>query len=71
MEQRAALSKNIKNWELLQLVYMPGLLQYQVEIGVGGPTSWESEPKPEDIDLFLPSWLPADRRVAACIDELP
>lgn len=50
---------------------MPGLLQYQTDIGVGGPTMWDMDPNPEDVDLFLPSHLPAHRQVVACIEGLP
>ncbi|KAF8196486.1 hypothetical protein BJ912DRAFT_823307, partial [Pholiota molesta] len=70
-EQRAALSRNIKNWEPLCSIYIPGLLQYQTEAGNGGLTTWENEPKPEDVDLFLPSQLPTNRREAACTKGLP
>ncbi|KAF8190121.1 hypothetical protein BJ912DRAFT_850355, partial [Pholiota molesta] len=69
-EQRAALAKNIKNWEPLCAIYMPGLLQYQADVGVGGPTAWDADPNPEDMDLFLPSRLPANRRAVACIEGL-
>jgi uncharacterized membrane protein YgcG len=70
-EQRAALSKNIKNWEPLRAIYIPGLLQYQTETGNGGPAVWENGLNPEDIDLFLPSQLPTGRREAACTSGLP
>lgn len=70
-EQRAALSKNIKNWEPLRTVYVPGLLQYQMETGNDGSAVWETRPKPKDIDLFLPLQLSTNRREPACALGLP
>ncbi|KAF9470371.1 hypothetical protein BDN70DRAFT_780429, partial [Pholiota conissans] len=71
-EQRAALSKNVKNWESLRSIYIPGLLQYHTEMGLQSSTGAEDEgeSKVEDVNLFLPSRLPAERREAACVEGL-
>ncbi|KAF8201853.1 hypothetical protein BJ912DRAFT_1054145 [Pholiota molesta] len=69
-EQRTRLSKNVQDWELIRNAYMPGLLQYQMETGVGGPTVWDGNPSPEDVDLFLPSQLPDRHRSTVCIEGL-
>ncbi|KAF9470561.1 hypothetical protein BDN70DRAFT_902008 [Pholiota conissans] len=63
-EQRKALSKNIRNWEPLRSIYIPGLLQYQNEMGLQTSIGNESEGgmKPEDVNLLLPSCLPFKNR---------
>ncbi len=50
---------------------MPGLLQIQTTRGMNPKVLWSSNPNPEDVDLWLPSALPADRRQATCVANLP
>ena len=70
-DQRALLTKRIQAWELVRSVYIPGLLQYQVECGIGSPRSWDNYPNAEEVDLFLPSQLPRERCRAICAEGLP
>ncbi|KAF9472049.1 hypothetical protein BDN70DRAFT_819206, partial [Pholiota conissans] len=67
----AALAKNIKNWESLRSIYIPGLLQYLADSGIGGTAHWDADPNAEEVDLFLPSKIPSSRREKACVDGLP
>lgn len=50
---------------------MPGLLQIQTELGVNPTALWASNPNPEDVELFLPSKIPPERRRHSCIEGLP
>ena len=50
---------------------MPGLLQIQTTLGVNPAALWSTNPDPEDVDLWLPSALPADRRQISCVTNLP
>ncbi|KAF9472815.1 hypothetical protein BDN70DRAFT_818108 [Pholiota conissans] len=54
----------------LYALYIPGLVVYQAQEGVD-VASWENDPNPEDVDLFLPSQLPTTHQTAACMDGLP
>lgn len=49
---------------------MPGLLQYSTNKGCNVASTWESEPKPEDVALWLPSEIAADQRHIVCIEGL-
>lgn len=49
---------------------MPGLLQYTTNKGCNVASTWESEPKPEDVALWLPSEITADQRCTVCVDGL-
>ncbi|KAF9471463.1 hypothetical protein BDN70DRAFT_819963, partial [Pholiota conissans] len=69
-EQRAALAKSIKNWESLRAIYIPGLLQYSADAGIS-VSPWDADPCPEEVELFLPSRLPTDRRSNICVEGLP
>ncbi len=70
-DQRALLTKRMQAWELIRGIYIPGLLQYQVESGTGSPHSWENGPDPEDVELFLPSKLPPNQCRAICAEGIP
>ena len=70
-DQRALLMKRMQAWELVRGIYVPGLLQYQVESGIGGPRSWDDSSNPEDIELFLPSQLPSNQCRAICAEGIP
>ncbi len=50
---------------------MPGLLQIQTDLGVTPIAIWNSNPNPEEVNLYLPSAIPSNRRNAACVPNLP
>ncbi|KJA22732.1 hypothetical protein HYPSUDRAFT_202044 [Hypholoma sublateritium FD-334 SS-4] len=70
-DQRKILTDKVKNWQTVQAVYMPGLLQIQTNCGANPIALWSSNPNPEDVELWLPSNLPADQRRAVCVEGLP
>lgn len=76
VEQRNMLQSRLRSWEGLQLVYMPGLLQYQTELNsnpvdaAAAAASTESE-HPEDATLWLPSDLPIHARRRVSQEGLP
>ncbi|KAF9471428.1 hypothetical protein BDN70DRAFT_820006, partial [Pholiota conissans] len=55
----------------LRTIYIPGLLQYLADVGIGGMPQWDADPNAEEVDLFLPSRLLSTRREKACVDGLP
>ncbi|KJA18008.1 hypothetical protein HYPSUDRAFT_115767, partial [Hypholoma sublateritium FD-334 SS-4] len=55
----------------VRLVYMPGVLQIQTDCGLNPTALWNSNPNPEDVELWLPSAIPSNRRRAACAEGLP
>ncbi|KAF9471312.1 hypothetical protein BDN70DRAFT_909386 [Pholiota conissans] len=61
---------HLRDWELIRATYMPGLLQYQIASGAGGPTGWDGDVNPEDVELFLPSQIPEIHRAAVCVQRL-
>lgn len=62
-EQRNTLLTRIRAWESLQLLYMPGLLQYRTDHPhLSSDTSEESE----DHFLWLPSKIPEPHRKNVC-----
>ncbi|KAH9480163.1 hypothetical protein JR316_0006761 [Psilocybe cubensis] len=65
-EQRNILSTRIRAWELLQPVYMPGILQYQAD----HPITTNTE-NPEDSILRLPSTIPEPHRSCISTHKLP
>ncbi|KAG6835804.1 hypothetical protein H0H93_014501 [Arthromyces matolae] len=65
-EQRNQLRKKLTAWELIRGIYMPGLLQYRTDNPITVPTD-----NPEDQPLWLPSSIPADKRHAVCVADLP
>lgn len=73
-EQRNMLRSCLRSWEGLQLIYMPGLLQYQTELGRNhihsNPAVTESK-HPEDAILLLPSSIPAHARRCISRKGLP
>jgi hypothetical protein len=68
-EQRHALRTQIRTWEQIRAVYMPGLLQYRLD--AAALSSNDASAHPEDDELWLPSKIPADRRGAVCVSNLP
>lgn len=70
-DQRKILQERIQSWEALRTVYMPGLLQIQTDLGVTPIAIWNSNPNPEEVNLYLPSAIPSNRRNAACVPNLP
>lgn len=70
-DRRKILKDKLQNWETVRLVYMPGLLQIQTNLGHNPTAIWNSNPNLEDIALWLPSAIPANQRRAACIEGLP
>ncbi|KJA13561.1 hypothetical protein HYPSUDRAFT_151472 [Hypholoma sublateritium FD-334 SS-4] len=54
----------------VRLVYMPGVLQIQTDLGQNPTAVWHSNPNPEDVELWLPSRLSPTQRGAACMEGL-
>ena len=67
-EQRNALCVRIRAWEPIRAIYMPGLLQFQMDTTTSSPNS---TCHPEDEELWLPSRIPADRWNVVCHGDLP
>lgn len=70
-DQRKILKDKLQNWEAVRVVYMPGLLQIQTNLGRNPTAIWSSNPNPEDVDIWLPSAIPVNQRRAACVEGLP
>lgn len=70
-DQRKILGEQIRNWESVRLVYMPGILQIQTDSGLNPVALWSTNPNPEDVPLWLPSSLAKNQRRAACAEGLP
>lgn len=70
-DQRKVLKDKVQNWEAVRAVYMPGLLQIQTDAGFNPTAIWNSNPNPEDVQLWLPSEIATNQRRAACIEGLP
>lgn len=70
-DQRKVLRERIQAWEAVRAVYMPGLLQIQMDLGVNPTAIWSSSPNPEEVELYLPSGIPSDRRSSSCVQNLP
>jgi hypothetical protein len=73
MEQRrATLCDRIESWRSIQALYMPGIIQ----LCQTNPTRTDAMPtdqdieKPETIQLWLPSSLPANLRETGCVSGL-
>ncbi|KAF9522825.1 hypothetical protein CPB83DRAFT_887328 [Crepidotus variabilis] len=60
-DQRSILRKKILQWEPLRSVYMPGLMQYLAE-RPDQAVSWDADPNPEDVNLYLPSQIHLEAR---------
>lgn len=69
-DQRELLRSNIEGWEQIRSVYMPGLVQLLAEQGTSVPAIWDSNPNPEDVQLWLPSSIPGDRRRDICAEAV-
>ncbi len=70
-DQRKLLTEKIRNWESVRLIYMPGVLQIQTDLGQNPTALWLSNPNPEDVPLWLPSQIPIDKHQTACREGLP
>ncbi|KJA13135.1 hypothetical protein HYPSUDRAFT_209799 [Hypholoma sublateritium FD-334 SS-4] len=70
-DQRKILKEKMQNWETVRSVYMPGVLQIQTNLGLNSTALWNSDPNPEDVQLWLPSEISAAQRRAACVEGLP
>lgn len=70
-DQRAILKDKIQGYEQLRSVYIPGLVQLLAERGENVSGTWDSDPDPEEVPLWLPSAIPSHRRRAACVEDLP
>lgn len=69
-DQRSVLSQKIQDWQHIRAIYIPGLLQVLTDVGASPFHSTDSNAYPEDLDLWLPSAIPKDRRRFACINGL-
>ncbi|KDR74714.1 hypothetical protein GALMADRAFT_70522 [Galerina marginata CBS 339.88] len=70
-EQRNALRTRLRLWDQLVPIYMPGLLQYQVDRANEGQALETKSHHPEDEELWLPSRIPAGCRTRVCQKGLP
>lgn len=70
-DQRIILKDKIQGYEQLRSVYIPGLVQLLAEQGENVSGTWDADPNPEDVPLWLPSAIPPGRRRAACTEGLP
>lgn len=61
----------MQGWEDIRSVYIPGLVQLLAEQGTTVAGVWDSNPNPEEVQLWLPSAIPLERRRAACAEDLP
>ncbi len=50
---------------------MPGVLQIQTDLKLNPTAIWSTNPNPEDVELWLPSRIPVEKRRAACMEGLP
>ena len=70
-EQRNLLRSRIRAWEQIQAIYMPGLLQFRHDLSTRRPSTVPSlSGNPEDLELWLPSKLPANKREQICVQGL-
>ncbi|PPQ77567.1 hypothetical protein CVT26_006159 [Gymnopilus dilepis] len=69
-EQRNQLTARIRAWEQLLPIYLPGLLQYQMDRRAAGEEDAIPE-HAEDHPVWLPSQLPCDNRQRICVKDLP
>ena len=59
-DQQKILKEKIQNWQSVQTIYMPGLLQIQTELDMVPAALWNANINPEDIKLWLPSRILAN-----------
>ncbi|PPR04511.1 hypothetical protein CVT24_013117 [Panaeolus cyanescens] len=69
-QQRTQLRTKIQTWQLLLPLYIPGLLQYQIDLEKKHGRIPEPE-HPEEQKIWLPSHLPAELRNDMCYPGLP
>ncbi|KDR65962.1 hypothetical protein GALMADRAFT_81295 [Galerina marginata CBS 339.88] len=70
-EQRNTLCTRLRLWDQLVPIYMPGLLQYQVDQANEGQVLETKSHHPEDEELWLPSCIPAGCCARVCQKGLP
>lgn len=70
-DQRAVLLQKIQSWQHIRAIYIPGLLQILTNLGSSLLHTPDSDTNPEDIDLWLPSAIPKERRRFSCVEGLP
>lgn len=71
-EQRNLLRSRLRGWERLVLIYMPGVLQYQIDGGATtSPSSSSTSGQPEDAEIWLPSHIPTLHHDIVCMSGLP
>lgn len=72
-EQRSVLQTAIRSWEPLRALYMPGLLQLQIDMMASPQPHLETNDvstHPEDVPLWLPSSIPCSRLNNVCSPSL-
>jgi len=68
-EQRNILKMHLRAWEQLLPIYMPGLLQYKIDLSRGNSAASpnpKQSPHPEDSVIWLPSYIAAMERARVC-----
>ncbi|KAL0566541.1 hypothetical protein V5O48_015475 [Marasmius crinis-equi] len=69
-EQRTVLRSKIRNWAQIRAIYMPGLLGVIGALGEDLGDGTNENITAENIQFWMPSAIPANKRDAACIDGL-
>ncbi|KAL0567874.1 hypothetical protein V5O48_014128 [Marasmius crinis-equi] len=69
-EQRSVLRKKIQAWAQIRPIYMPGLLGVITESGDDIGDGSNDDINSEDIQIWMPSAVPLNKRTTACIDGL-
>ncbi|KAL0567412.1 hypothetical protein V5O48_014573 [Marasmius crinis-equi] len=69
-EQRSVLRKKIQTWAQIRSIYMPGLLGVITTLGEDIGDGSNDDVNPEDVQIWMPSSVPAKKRAAVCIDGL-
>ncbi|KAK0215317.1 hypothetical protein EDD85DRAFT_962689 [Armillaria nabsnona] len=71
VDQRNILHTKLQVWALLCTIYMPGLIQYLLDIDESNSSSLEdADQNLEDVNLWLPSSIEVSCCVSVCIDGL-
>ena len=65
-EQRNVLRAKIRSWQMIQPIYMPGLLSLQEALMTNHPSATTGTNQSEHIPLWLPSSLSPEMRQVAC-----
>ncbi|KAF9552469.1 hypothetical protein CPC08DRAFT_738160 [Agrocybe pediades] len=71
-EQRNILRQQIRAWEGILPIYMPGIVQYRADHQHAGVTEGSTaSDNPEDAEIWLPSNIPTEHRTRVCSPGLP